>query len=112
MRDEIRYMDVVNEVNENRCLYIRPVLKKQEQQQKRTKKSSKSPWRRVCDDDDSNCIGVDSCNLFECKTTKTNKKGVINKKTIRYRQTIWDNARNKIDREKNEITPIPMELQE
>ena len=74
VRDEIRYMDTVNEVDENHCLYIRPVPRKQEQQQE-TERFSNSPWQRICDKSDENCIGVDLCNPFEC---------TIRNKTIRY----------------------------
>ena len=71
-------MDVVNEVNEDHCLYIQPVTQHQDQS---TKKELTSPWKRICDDNDENCI-------VECTVPK--KGGT---KFIQYKQSIWNSMK-------------------
>ena len=106
MKEESRYMDVVNEVNKNHCLYIKPVIQQQHQS---TKKKLTSPWKRICDDDDENCIGVDECNMFECMMPKTNGKS--GKEMFRYKETMYEKSIEKYFANYTEkITPPPMEI--
>ena len=106
MKEESRYMDVVNEVNENHCLYIKPVI---QQQDHSTKKELISPWKRICDDDDENCIGVDECNMFECMISKTSGKS--GKEMFRYKEEMYNKKiKSYIANYTEKITPLPMEI--
>ena len=103
MKEECRYMDVVNEVDKNHCCFIDPIMRK-----------SSSPWRRICDDNDENCIGVEECNMFECTVPKSDGKGGT--VAVQYAKKYWEDIREdrvkkaKKERESPEPTPMHMEL--
>ena len=99
VREECRYMDTVNDVNKNHCLFINPL-----------KQQSSSPWQRICNDKDENCIGVDECNQFECTVPKLGGGTEV----AHYREKFWNEARkSKVEASKEIPTeppnPLPME---
>jgi len=101
VKEECRYMDAVNELNKNHCLFIDPIMRQS------------SPWRRICDDNDENCIGVEECNQFECTVPKLGGKGGT--EVIQYTERYWKDIRDsKIEKSEEvptEPVPLAMEFQ-